>query len=379
MIVAIINTPKVTLLGYTSIIVDSVRTVLLSWLGTQYEMILSRPMVLILVTLVMIVPLCRIPNLSSLAPFSAAGSAAVVVTAVAMLVRFYDGSYAPGGRYYVDYNIISNDINNNNTHQELDVLAQTPSSNTVDYETKLIHLLHALPFICMVFESWVMHYNTPRYFTELYLADIARFTIVIFISFSITASVYVAIAVTGYLTFYTSQYQMSSQHTLTLPSNILQAYHPNDRLITSCRILMTMAVLLTYPIVFMGFRDAVLDLLNVPANQQSKGYVSRVSWILLCLLTILSIFITDLGLISAVSGGTLTTCIVFVFPALSYRSIVSRRTRAGCHVSQIDQYQVVLVLFLTVVGFILGLTGVVVAVHAYMQQQQQHQQHQETT
>ena len=49
---------------------------------------------LIGLTLLVLLPLCMLKNLSSLAPFSLLGIAGMLYTAVAMAIRFFDGSYS---------------------------------------------------------------------------------------------------------------------------------------------------------------------------------------------------------------------------------------------------------------------------------------------
>lgn len=49
---------------------------------------------LIGLTLIVLLPLCLLKNLSSLAPFSLAGIAGMLYTAVAMAIRYFDGSYS---------------------------------------------------------------------------------------------------------------------------------------------------------------------------------------------------------------------------------------------------------------------------------------------
>lgn len=62
---------------------------------------LSRTTVLLLITVFALLPLCLLKNLKALAPFSVLGSLGIVLTAAAMGVRFFDGTYDPSrdGRF----------------------------------------------------------------------------------------------------------------------------------------------------------------------------------------------------------------------------------------------------------------------------------------
>ena len=57
----------------------------------------ERTAVLVGLTVLLLLPLCWMKNLSSLAPFSLAGVLGMAYTAVAMTVRYLDGSYGPAG------------------------------------------------------------------------------------------------------------------------------------------------------------------------------------------------------------------------------------------------------------------------------------------
>jgi hypothetical protein len=73
--------------------------------------------------------------------------------------------------------------------------------------------------------------------------------------------------------------------------------------------------------------------------------------LLLTILTVMAVFVTDLGMINAVGGGTLATALVFVFPALMYQQAV-RLQFSGA------EREVWIAMTLMVIGVILGLLGV---------------------
>lgn len=99
MAVSIVNGLKASQanLAFTIILTDTAMTLFLS-MGYH----VSREVCLLLVTICFILPLCMLKNLHVLAPFSVLGTAGVVFTAIAMFVRYYDGSYQPGGQYFED-------------------------------------------------------------------------------------------------------------------------------------------------------------------------------------------------------------------------------------------------------------------------------------
>ena len=130
MLVSIINGLKATgaNLAYATILADTTSTLLLS-AGIQHD--LPRNTCLLLVTGLFVLPLCLLKNLAVLAPFSLLGTFGIILTAVAMAVRYFDGSYAPGGQY----------------HDHIDVSLR-PIFGTKNNTWSL----EILPFVCMVYE-----------------------------------------------------------------------------------------------------------------------------------------------------------------------------------------------------------------------------------
>ena len=159
-----------------------------------------------------------------------------------------------------------------------------------------------------------MHYNSPRFYRELKDHTLQRYTVTCTLSFGIAGIMYGGIACFGYMTFGGN-----------CSSFILNNYSPYDPLATVSRIAVGLSTLTAHPIVFMGVRDGVFDIFNISLQQQQTNpqLVSTVTLVLLSIVTIISIFIHDLGLINAVGGGLVATAIVFVFPTIMFQSIVT--------------------------------------------------------
>jgi hypothetical protein len=63
----------------------------------------TRTTALLSITSFVLLPLCWLKNLSSLAPFSLIGSLGMVYTALAMGIRYFTKAYAvPGGKFLVE-------------------------------------------------------------------------------------------------------------------------------------------------------------------------------------------------------------------------------------------------------------------------------------
>ena len=285
---------------------------------------ISRIAVLIVMTITMILPLCLLKNLHILSPLSAMGTTAILVTTFGMAVRYLGGSYQPGGQYY----------------EELEA-SYLPSFG----ETNGAWGLGILPFVCMGFEAYVMHYNSARLYAELKDTSLPRFGGVVSGSFGFTAAVYIAISSIGFLTFGSNS-----------SSYILNNYSPSDPVATLCRLMVAFSTLTTYPIVFMGFRDGMLELLDIAMERHTEPNINFLSVVLLFGLTVTAMFITDLGLINAVGGGTLATAMVFVFPTYMFRTLVKEQALVS------EEREVFMVTLLAVFGIVLGIIGVYLSV-----------------
>ncbi|EEC45842.1 predicted protein [Phaeodactylum tricornutum CCAP 1055/1] len=317
-VVACINALKAALanLAYSTILSQSGSS-LCQTIGIE----VSRVSCLLIITVTMILPLCMLKQIRVLAPFSILGTAGTLLTALAMIIRYMDGSYLPEGAFYHDIQP-----------------TLQPSFGT----TNRVWSTAVLPYVCMLFEAFVMHYNAARFYNELKHATPARFGTAVSSSFALSSTVYVAIATVGFLTFGGNS-----------DSFILNNYSANDPLATLSRLAISFSTLTTYPLVFIGFRDGALDILEIPAARQTNKNLNILTVILLAIITIIAVFVTDLGIINAVGGGTFATAIVFVFPALMYRSAVQKMGPSS------NEMEVYFALVLMVFGIGIGAIGVI--------------------
>ena len=120
-----------------------------------------------------LLPLCLQKDLSALAPFSFVGLLGMGFTTIAMVMRLLDGSYATEG-----------------------VFSLAPPCFG-DCGPDLSGVLLA----CTLATAFVAHYNAPRFHSELQNNSMERFTAVTGISFSVSALLFIVVAVSGFLTF----------------------------------------------------------------------------------------------------------------------------------------------------------------------------------
>jgi amino acid permease len=320
--IATINMIKPSLgnLAYSMILADTFQS-LCDTVGLE----ISRMHSLLLVTIVAILPLCLMKNLDALAPFSILGTIGIVLTVTAMATRYFDGSYdlARDGRFVGD---LSQD------RQPQFGTYSGPWSGGI------------LVFITMVYEAFVAHYNAPRFLAELKHPTLSRYRLVVGSSFGASSVVYITMTAFGFLTFGGN-----------CNGYILNNYSTNDPLATFCRVAIAFSVLFTYPIVFVGFRDGVLDVLELPHRMQTANNLNVLTVVLLTVITALAAMCRDLGFINAVGGGTLATAIVFVFPTLMFRKVMQDKREP---ITPGEEREVQIALGLMVVGVTMGLIGV---------------------
>jgi amino acid permease len=144
---------------------------------------MTRTRSLLTLTTGILLPLCWLKNLSSLAPFSLLGSLGMVYTAIAMAIRYFQKAYvaAPAAGTFT----VASDL--------------MPSFGTVGIEGTLSPNVFIL--ICMLSTAFMAHFNAPKFYTELKNNTIQRFNRVVSVSFFISILLFATITSVGYLTF----------------------------------------------------------------------------------------------------------------------------------------------------------------------------------
>ena len=103
----------------------------------------------------------------------------------------------------------------------------------------------------------------------------------------------------------------------------------------------------------------MLDLLMVPMELQTSNNLNVLSVLILATITVIAAFVLDLGLVAAVGGGTLATAVVFIFPALMFRSAVQEEEGEAKEEVSIEQKrEVIFCLALMFLGILMGAIGV---------------------
>ena len=85
-------------LSYSMILADAFRDIFTA-IGIKS---MTRNGSLVAITSLVLLPLCLVKNLSTLAPFSLLGIMGMGYTTVAIAIRYFTGAYAPGGKFFAD-------------------------------------------------------------------------------------------------------------------------------------------------------------------------------------------------------------------------------------------------------------------------------------
>lgn len=250
-------------------------------LGDTFSGLLQRPSerteILVGLTLTLLLPLCWMKNLSSLAPFSLAGVLGMAYTAIAMTIRYLDGSYdvSKGGAL-------------------LDQVASDLRPSFGDAGWKSVAQPSSLILLCMLSTAYMAHFNAPKFYQELQNNTLPRFHTVVASSFGISIVLMGFMTSIGFLTF--------GQAASGL---VLNNYAAKDIWMSASRIAVAVSLLFSYPLAFQGCRDGILDLLQVaPEKRKKDSFLNLTTVCLLATITFLAAILKDVSFVLAFGGGT---------------------------------------------------------------------------
>lgn len=308
-------------LAYSMVLGDT-----FSALFKTFGMEVSREKALVGLTITTLLPLCLLKDLSSLAPFSLAGIAGMLYTAVAMGIRFFDGSYKSADSDFA-----------------MDV-AESLRPQIGTKGASAVFSSNAFILICMLSTAYMAHFNAPKFYLELENNTIARWNTVVATSFSISILFFIGIAAMGFATFGGSSNGL-----------ILNNYSTKDSLMGFSRVAVAFALVFTYPLAFVGCRDGLLEMMQVPKEERTDAKLNNMTYIILGAVTAVALKITDLSFIMSFGGATLGNALIYVYPALMLRSAVKN---LGDDATKAQKMEVYLALTFAVVGIGMGSIGV---------------------
>ena len=249
---------------------------------------ITRTKALLGVTLTVLLPLCLLKELQSLAPFSLAGIVGILYTTLAMAARYFGGQYKEGGALLQS---VASEFQ--------------PSFGTQGASGVLSP--NAFILVSMLSTASMSHYLAPKFYLELQNNTIARFKTVVHNSFFISTIFFAAIASLGFLTFGAS-----------CSGLVLNNYSTKDALMSMSRVAVVVSLLTSYPLAFTGARDGVLDLVGVPPAQRSPKLLNTLILILLAGVTLCAHSVRDLSLIFSLGGATWGNAVIYLFPTYMF-------------------------------------------------------------
>jgi len=277
-------------LSYSMILADTAVNLLAS-----VGVFVTRTQSLLGVTGVVLMPLCLMKNLASLAPFSLVGIIGMLYTTLAMGLRWFQGSYQPGGAYFSSQ------------------LAE-PIFGTAGASAALSP--KALILTCMLSNAYIAHFNAPKFLKELKNNTMSRFHQVIGWSFGVSIALYGLITAFGFLTFGAASNGL-----------ILNNYSTQDVVASLSRIAVALSITFSYPLIFVGTRDGLMDLFRVEEKDRSNQLINKLSFGIMALVTAMASQLTDLGLVASIGGATFGTALVFVYPVIMFLKTQKKRTK----------------------------------------------------
>jgi amino acid permease len=269
-------------LAYSIIIGDSFAALAKTF--SLPAMLAQRTNIILLLTSTVLFPLCSLKSLNSLAPFSLLGLGGTLYTAVVMAIRYFDGSYAAGGKFF----------------QSMAVAAR-PSFSSGSGALNL----KAFVLLSMLSTSYISHYNAPKFFAELKNTSLPRFNKVVGLAFAASIATFCFMMSTGFLTFGGS--------TLGF---VLNNYASGDTLISFARLAIGLALLTGYPFTFSALREGILDLANIKEEEKRSNALRPLTVGLLAVVTGLAIVLRDVGFVVSISGAMFGAALMFVVPAM---------------------------------------------------------------
>jgi len=258
---------------------------------------------IVLISSLVLLPLCLLRDLSSLAIGSIIGTAGTLYTALFMSLRFFDKSYVAGGAF----------------HSTMATALQPKFAAATG------SLLNAKAFVLvsMMATTFLAHYNAPKFYTELAPSEdgsskLPRFNLAVAGGFGLAAILCSSIMSAGFLTFGAASQCL-----------ILNNYATADPLAFIARLGITTSVLFSYPLLFLGFRDGVLSLLKLSKYAHRPDVHRLTTVLLIAVVNGLALVLKDLGLITALGGAVLGSTLVYIMPALMAIAVGSRQAKAG--------------------------------------------------
>lgn len=197
-----------------------------------------------------LIPFCLQRTLADIFGISVFGAFAVSYSLFSMIIRWCDGSY---GEYGVFYDVV--------LHPEATETIPWLSSEGPVIWCAVLEFTNGLTV------AYLSHYNAPLYGRES--GDNEVYETVVLVSFAFCSLFYCTVLILVHATF-------GDGFIGSLQSTILNSYSPKDPLLQLARVSVAISILCSFPMMFYGLRESVLQLfapLEVPRGDSSAPKV----------------------------------------------------------------------------------------------------------
>jgi len=269
-----------------------------------------------------LLPLCMLKDLSALAPTSFGALLAVLYMCVMMMIRYFDGSYFPGGQYHTE---------------------PKWSNHTWNFGTQTLLLVNSLAvgFLC--------HYNGCKYYREYIDHRPAKFGSRVGIGFLMVAIIFATSGLFGYATFGQDAEGV-----------ILNNYSSDDFMANIARLGMGLANVFSFPLMFSGLRESTVALLNFvyPENKPTYDtnlFQNSLSTVMLGAVTVLAVIVTDASTVIGLVGSICGIGIIYVIPCFLF--VQAAQTFLSQENTSVNPKEVMLVKAIGFAGLVLMPAG----------------------
>eukprot|EP00434_Breviolum_minutum_P003830 symbB.v1.2.003369.t1/scaffold189.1/size277183/6 len=261
-------------------------------------MIASRDSVILIITALVLYPLCSMKSFAPLAKFSLLGVLSNFYICAFIALRCADGTYAKGGMLFSAAPAAPKFIA---THGSI-------------WSTLLHPGISVL--LSILATAYLAHYNAPLFYEQLAPDEKTgkkdrRFFIVSVLGFGISGLIFCLVL--GFLTF--------GQASMGL---ILNNYAATDGLAVLARAAIVLSLVTAYPLVFLSLRKQVVEILGSKGAKFAEEKPRLSTVILLAGVTAIALRLRNLGVVAALAGASLGTFLVYVAPALMILGAQSR-------------------------------------------------------
>lgn len=291
----------------------------------------TRTVCLIILGIFPLLPLCWLKDLSMLAPTSILAVIAVLYTLGVMVLRWQDGSYLPGGAYFVE--------------------APPPAGNHTWTMTASSFMLInglAIAFLC--------HYNGCKYYREFEKHTSAKFGARIALSFTLLTIVFATAMIPGYATFGGLSNAV-----------ILNNYSGDDMLANLARVAMGIANVCSFPLMFSGLREQTIMLIifispSMKAPMDLVWVQNSLSTVMLIIIMFVAILVTDCSIVVGLVGSICGSAIIYVLPCFLFDRAYTKVVPGSSQTLYISKSEQILVRVIGVMGVFLMFAGTIATV-----------------